>query len=129
MRHNLLLGGISIVAAVLPGWIAVVSALGFGASPTIWMVLHYGVPALSVLIAGVLLALGQKSARAWALSAWVLLLLVAGFDLATTWWSFAPGGEFPSEIVTAEIGYLLGSAAMLWAVAKRHSQANSPQGA
>ena len=124
MKRHPVLGAVSIVAAVLPGWVALVSVLGFGASPTYWMVLQHGVPALVVLIAGALLIFGQRSARRWALFAWVLLLLLASFNLAITWWSFAPGNQFPPEIVTIELIYLFGSTAMLWSIA-RHGGTNA----
>ena len=118
MKRHPVLGAVSILAAVLPGWVALASVLGFGALPTYWMVLQHGVPALVALIAGALLIFGQKSARTWALFAWVLLLILASFNLAITWWSFAPGSQFPPEIVIVELIYLFGSTAMLWSIAK-----------
>jgi NADH:ubiquinone oxidoreductase subunit K len=129
MNRHPAIGALSIIASVPPLWMATGLILGFGVSPGSWIFLLYAVPGGTVLAAGLLLLLGLRRSYLVGIVGWALLVLGAAFNLAVSWWSYAPGSVFPVAILLTEVIYVAVGIAVIVALARRQrSGTGSPSG-
>jgi len=55
-----------------------------------------------------LLAVGRRQANAWGIVSWSLLMIVAAFNLAMSWWPTAADDISTAAIVLAQLLYVVG---------------------
>ena len=130
MNRHPMLGVLTIIASLPPLWISMGFILGFGVEPASWIFLVHAVPGAGALVAGLLLLTGRGASHGFAIVAWALLLLAAAFNLAMSWWSYAPGSVVPDGILLTEVLYVLTGGVVISLLARhqRHRASSHSEG-
>src|SRR5438874_1383324 len=107
MYQRLLFGGVTILAAVLPLWLAMGLFLGFGMNLGHWLLIACVVSGLCALVAGILMFSGHPARYTAGVVAWVFLvawtLLYLALTWPTSWWSYETEGAFAFSVGTLAV--------------------------
>jgi hypothetical protein len=129
VKRHPLVGGLSILAAIPPLWLAIVLFLFWGVSLTDLLFLQWAVPAICALFAGLLLLLGHRHCYLAGIAAWALLVATSLYSLSISWWSYTPGSVLPIIALAVEGLYAGVGLGLIAFFVKQRRHASAPGGA